>query len=179
METTSNQAIPLFHPPPADEHRWLRRLIGEWKLVESNQPSDPAAEPMTETGEEIGDLWVTIRGRGNMPDGTPAVMLMTLGYDVRTSQFVGTWVGSMMAQLWVYRGFLDTANDTLVLEADGPDFENPDRTLRYRDTIQFRGDDERVACGLVQQENGEWTEFMRSVFRRVTADQPAASNERG
>jgi hypothetical protein len=167
METTSQKPSPLFHPPPTDEHRWLRRLLGEWTLTESDQPG---AGPMTETADEIGELWVTVRGRGTMPDGKPAVTMMTLGYDPRTSQFAGTWVGSMMTHLWVYRGFLDTENDMLVLEADGPDFENPERTLRYRDTIQFRGENERIACGLVQGEDGQWTEFMRTVFRRVPTE---------
>jgi hypothetical protein len=169
METSKELPVQLMHPPAAAEHQWLHRLLGDWLLVESSEPIDPAATPWTERGERIGDLWVTLRGRGDMPDGKSGMTVMTLGYDIRAGAFVGNWVGSMMANQWVYRGFRDTDRDAIVLEAEGPDFNNPERTLRYRDTIEFRSDDERVLRGLVQGEDGEWTEFMWSVYRRSAA----------
>ena len=42
-----------------------------------------------------------------MPDGGPATMIMTLGYDPAKKRFVGTFIGSMMTNLWVYEGELE------------------------------------------------------------------------
>ena len=47
-------------------------------------------------------------------------MLMTLGYDPAKKRFVGTWVGSMMAHLWVYEGSMDAEEKVLTLSAEGP-----------------------------------------------------------
>jgi len=55
----------------------------------------------------LGGLWILAEGRGEMPGGAPATMLMTLGYDPAKNRFVGTWVGSMMTHLWVYQGWLN------------------------------------------------------------------------
>ena len=41
--------------------------------------------------------------------------LMTLGYDPRKKRFVGTFVGSMMTNLWIYDGELDKDERVLTL----------------------------------------------------------------
>ena len=37
-----------------------------------------------------------------MPEGEPATMVITAGYDPDKKKFVATWFGSMMTKLWVY-----------------------------------------------------------------------------
>ena len=44
-----------------------------------------------------------------MPGDGFGQTLMTLGFNPQTERYVGTWVGSMMAHLWVYDGWLDEA----------------------------------------------------------------------
>src|SRR5687768_17755328 len=40
-------------------------------------------------------------------DGTDMTAVITVGFDPAKGNFVGTWVGSMMTNLWVYKGWLE------------------------------------------------------------------------
>jgi len=151
------------------EHQWLRRLVGNWVSQGEATPVPEGSEThrLTETGRPVGDLWVILEGRGEMPECGPTHTVMTLGYDPARSRFVGSWIGSMLANLWVYEGELDAAGNVLTLSAEGPSFHDPGKTARYRDVIELRGDDHRVLTSQVQGEDGAWTQFMELHYRRV------------
>lgn len=157
-----------MQPSQATEHhKVLQRLAGSWRMISSTghpdyDPNDPA-KLWTETGRMLGDLWVVIESQGPMPDGTSARMIMTIGYDPALGCYTGTWIGSMMDRLWVYRGWLEDGGETLVLEAQGPDFNAPDKTVNYRDVIRFRSDGSRSFTGSVEQADGSFHEFMTHV----------------
>ena len=103
-----------------------------------------------------------------MPDGSPATMLMSLGYDPVKQQYVGTWMGSMMANLWVYNGTLDAEGKVLTLDTEGPSMCGGEgKTARYQDIIEFLNDDHRTLSSQVQGEDGKWTQIMKLVFRRT------------
>jgi hypothetical protein len=120
----------------------------------------------TESVRSLGGLWILAEGQGEMPGGTPATMLMTLGYDPQKKRFLGTWVGSMMTHLWVYDGVLDAAERVLALESDGPSMAGDGRLARYRDAIELKSDDHRVLTSSVLGDNGEWQQFMTAAHRR-------------
>ena len=101
-----------------------------------------------------------------MPDGDPATTMMTLGYDPSRKRFVGTWIGSMMTNLWVYDGFLDEAGRVLTLEAEGPNMAEEGKMARYRDVIELRSDDHRVLTSHMLGDDGTWTQFMTAEYRR-------------
>jgi hypothetical protein len=146
---------------PQEQHRWLERLLGDWTYSSPNEP-----DYGTETVKPLGGLWVVGEGTGKMPDGTPALMRITLGYDPAKGHFVGTWIGSMMNHVWIYKGTLDDTGQILTLESEGPDFKNPGATASYRDIIEFLSDDARLLRSEAQGPDGEWKEFMRLEYRR-------------
>ena len=100
-------------------------MVGEW-TYEHNCSMGPDQPPMKATGTEsvrsVGGLWTMGEGRGEMPDGKPAVTVMTLGYDPQSKRFVGTFIGSMMTHMWIYNGTLDASGKVLTLDTEGPDF---------------------------------------------------------
>jgi len=148
------------------EHAWLQRLIGEWE-VEMPSPDGTTARG-SETGRTLGPTWVLLEGRGQMPGGTQSHMLMTLGYDPAQRCFVGSWVGSMMNHLWVYRGgTLDAAQRVLTLPSEGPSFDDPGKIVQYRDEIEWMHDDERLLHGNQLGADGCWQRFMTARYRRV------------
>lgn len=147
---------------PQEQHRWLERLIGDWTYESPNEPGCGG----TETVKPLGPLWVIGEGVGKMPDGSPALMRITLGYDPSKGHFVGTWVGSMMSWMWIYKGALDGSGQILTLESEGPDFTNPGRIAAYRDIIEFVSDDARLLRSEGQGPDGVWKEFMRLEYRR-------------
>jgi len=159
---------------PQKEHQWLQRLVGDW-AYEAEAAMGPGQPPAKSRGTEsvrpLGALWVVGEGEGECPGGGPAKTMLTIGYDPRTKRFVGTWVGSMMAHLWVYDGSLDAAGEVLTLEAEGPDFAGEGRMAKYQDVTEFRGDDHRVLTSRVLGGDGQWREFMTAHYRRTGAMQ--------
>jgi hypothetical protein len=152
---------------PSPEHRWLQKLHGKWTLEvpEGNKPE--YCPTGSEEFKPVGDIWVQGFGVGTMPDGSPSLTVMTLGFDPATGKVRGSWIGSMMTHHWVYEGHLDMENNRLVMESVGPDFEVEGKTKNYRDVIEFLSDDHRSLKGMGQNEDGTWTTFMEMHYRRV------------
>ncbi len=156
---------------PQKEHRWLQKLVGEWIYEHDCAPGEAAGKSTgSERVRSLGGLWVLCEGQGEMPGGGTANTLMTLGYDTQKKKFVGTWVGSMMTNLWVYEGELDASGGVLTLNTEGPamDEKGPiaGKTARYRDVIEFKSDDHRVLTSRMLGEDGTWKEFMTANYRR-------------
>jgi hypothetical protein len=154
---------------PEEGHRWLERLIGEWSY-EGECPMGPDQAPAKSTGREsvrsLGGLWIVAEGEGEMPGGGKATTMMTLGYDPRTKRYTGTWIGSMMAHLWVYDGELDAAGKVLSLHAEGPSMSDETKTAKYKDVIEFVSDDHRVLTAHMLGDDGKWNHLMTAHFRR-------------
>ena len=155
---------------PQKEHHWLQQLVGEWNYEhEAAMAPDKPKEKFTgtESVRSLGGLWTIGEGTGPMPDGGTANTLMTLGYDPQKKRFVGTFVGSMMTQMWVYEGSLDAAGKILTLDTEGPNFA-PGATgmTKYKDIIEFVGDDYRTLTSRMLGPDGEWHEFMTAHYRR-------------
>jgi hypothetical protein len=152
---------------PLQEHLWLARLAGDWTYTsEASMGADqpPVVSTGTERFRTLGGLWYIGEGYGEMP-GCVGTMIITVGYDPQKKRYVGSWVGSMMTQFWVYDGFVE--GNTLHLEADGPSFSGDGTTAKYRDSIEFLTDDHRVLRSGVQLPDGSWNIFMTAHYRRV------------
>lgn len=154
---------------PQKEHQWLQKLVGEWTF-ESEAAMEPGKPPEkfkgTESVRSLDGLWVLCEGRGEMPGGGMATTLMTLGYDSKKKQYVGTWVGSMMAFLWVYDGSLDAAEKVLTLTTEGPSMSADGKIAKYKDVIELKSDDHRVVTSHMLGDDGKWQGFMTAHYRR-------------
>ncbi len=154
---------------PQKEHEWLQQLVGAW-ACESECVMEPGKAPQkfkgSETVRSLGGLWVLLEGRGEMPGGGMATMLMTLGYDPRTKRYVGTWVGSMMTHLWLYDGSLDPEGRVLTLNAEGPSCADEGKITKYQDVIEIKSRDHRVLTSRMLGDDGDWHQFMTAHYRR-------------
>ena len=165
---TAAEEAASMKPVAKPEHQWLRKLVGDWTFEthDLNAAGTSAHATGRESGRAIGEIWVQLEGDGEMPDGSPATTVMTLGYDPDKKRVIGSWIGSMMTHQWVYDGELDLAKNTLVLNADGPSMKGDGTTARYRDTVVFRNDNERTLTASVQEPDGSWKTFMSMTYRR-------------
>jgi hypothetical protein len=158
-----------MHTEPQQEHHWLQKLVGVW-TSEAEAVTEPGQPPQklkgSETVRSIGGLWTMAEGRGEMPGGGEAVMFMTLGYDTSRKRYVGTWIGSMMAYLWVYDGELSADGKTLTLSAEGPSMAGDGKLGKYRDVIELKSDDERTLSSYMLGDDGKWQHFMTATYRR-------------
>lgn len=159
-----------MHTEPTREHAWLKRFVGEW-TYETQCPGKPGEPPMKMRGREsvrmIGELWVVGESRGEMPGGGAMTSLMTLGYDPAKKKFVGTWIGSPMANLFVYEGQLDASGRVLPLDTTGPSFTDPGKTVRYQDVVELHEDGRRLLWSQAMGDDGTWQKFMTAEYRRA------------
>lgn len=160
----------MMNTEPHAMHRWLQQLLGDWTCTSDCDmgPGQPSEKGIgTEHVRALGDLWVVMEGTGSLPGGGgEARMQMTLGYDPAQNVFLGTWVGSMMTHMWIYRGTLDADQKVLTLETEGPSFQGDGATMRYRDVITRLGPNERTLTSFAQQPDGSWKQFMQATYRR-------------
>ncbi len=154
---------------PQKEHQWLHKLLGEWTF-ETECPTGPGQPPSKHTGSEtvrsLGGMWVLCEGRGEMPGGGTGLTVFQFGYDPAKKRFVGTFIGSMMPQLWVYDGELDPAGKVLTLNTEGPSFTEEGKLAKYKDVFEMKSDDHRVLTSHALGEDGKWHEFMTAHYRR-------------
>lgn len=155
-------------PPPVKEHEWLQKLVGEWdvegEMMEPGQPPQPWRG--TEGVLLLGGFWAVSQGKSdNMPGMGPSEMLSCTGYDPRKQRYLSTFIGSMMADLWVSEGTLDDSGKVLTFEGEGPAMGG-EGTARYRDVIEIKSDDQRVTTSYVQGADGQWQVMMTSHYRR-------------
>jgi hypothetical protein len=153
-----------MHVELTKEHQWLEQMVGEWscEMEAAMSPGGPAStHESRERVRSLGGAWVLCEGE--MGDGGT---LMTLGYDPQKGRFVGSFVGSMMTNQWIYEGELDESGTRLVLTTQGPSVEDGGIT-DYRDTMEIRGPDHRILTSSYRLRNGEWTLFMTAHYRRA------------
>ncbi|MGE3270063.1 MAG: DUF1579 domain-containing protein [Chloroflexota bacterium] len=167
---TEQAPVDCMQVAPQKEHAWLERMVGEWEF-EHEAVMGPDQPTMKTKGTErvysLGGLWVIGESTCQMPDGDNSEMRITLGYDPLKQKFVGSWYGTMMTSFWVYEGTLDADERVLTLEADGPAFNDPTATAKYRDIVTLVSDDHRMLTSQVQGEDGVWQQFMEGHYRRT------------
>lgn len=154
---------------PSKEHDWLQKLVGSWRY-ESEMSCGPDQPTMKASGTEVtrsvGGAWIVGEGTGPMPDGEPATMIITVGYDPAKKKYVGSWIGSMMPMLWVYEGEVDPAGKKLSLYSTGPKMTG-EGMAPYCDAIEIVDDNHRIFTGSMQGDDGKWTTFMTSHYYRT------------
>ncbi|HEX8452857.1 MAG TPA: DUF1579 domain-containing protein [Longimicrobium sp.] len=153
-----------MHVELTKEHQWLEQMVGEWtcEMEAEMSPGGPTdTHKSRETVRSLGGAWVVCEGE--MGSGRT---LMALGYDPAKGRFVGSFIGSMMTNQWIYEGELDESGNALVLSTRGPSVEDGSIT-DYRDTIEIRAPDHRVLTSSYRLASGEWTLFMTAHYRRV------------
>ncbi|MFB9951454.1 DUF1579 domain-containing protein [Rhizobium puerariae] len=149
---------------PGAEHGFLEKLLGTWDVTSTGMGND---EKWVEVVRSLHGIWFVAEGNGEMPDGSgPATTVLTLGYDPARGKYVGSWIGSMMAHLWVYEGEVSADGTTLSLYTTGPDFAEEGKLADYREQIVFRDADHRIFNSSARQPDGSWKQFMEAQYAR-------------
>lgn len=151
-------------PEPTEQHHWLQRLAGRWRVVFAFDH-----HPVwTEDVRALGDLWIVAEMSGAMSDGSTASMMMTLGYDPDKQRFVGSTVGTIMRNLWIYEGVLDDTGTVLTLECEGPDMDGSGRIAHYQDVITIEDENSRSFSSRLLDEQSQWKPVMSASYTRIT-----------
>jgi len=160
------------HCETTKEQAWLKKVLGDWSFMSECDmgPDQPRGKfKGSERVRALGDVWVIGEGEGEMPGGGTGRMLLTIGFDGTKKRFVGSWVGSMMTNLWTYDGELDAAGHMLTLNAEGPAMDPsaaPGTIAKYQDVHEFKSDSHRVLTSRTLTGEGKWVEFMKAEYRK-------------
>ena len=152
---------------PANQE-WLKQLVGEWDIQFkiNMQPGQPPAESTgTDSVRAHGGHWIIAETKTTMM-GAPYHGVFTLGYDAQKKHFVGTWIDSFGGHLWVYKGTLSEAGDTMTLDTEGPSLTSPGKTARYKEILQITGKDTRTFTSSTEGEDGKWMQILTIEYRR-------------
>ncbi len=146
---------------PSAEHHWLDQLIGDWEFVHRCKMPDgsESSTPGQMTCRSLGGMWLICESSGTSEEGGTWSSIMTVGFDPAQSQYVGTFIGSMMANIWPYHGVLDSSGKRLALYSEGPKFDgNGDG--KYRDTIEVIDADKWLFSSELLTDEGSWVNFL-------------------
>lgn len=149
---------------PRPEHEFLKRFVGEWECTTEAffGPGKSATTKGTMTAHMIGNFWVVIDRKANVA-GLAYHGRATYGYDSRRKKYIGTFTDSMAPILWQYEGEAD--ENSLAVESEGPHPSLPGKH-RFRNTWEFKGDDEIVLTSEMEGGNGKMIRILTSTCRR-------------
>jgi Protein of unknown function (DUF1579) len=152
---------------PQAQHQWLDQFVGEWSSeMEYRMGAEPPSKVKgSEVVRSLGGLWMIAEGESETSGDCAGKTLMTLGYDPQRDRYVGTFIGTMMTNLWIYHGSLDASGEVLTLNTEGLNFSQSAMTP-YQDSIEFVSHDHRIMTSKVLEENGNWLEFMTAHYWR-------------
>jgi hypothetical protein len=154
-------------PKPQKEHEWLAQFAGDWDYETEVKPPG-SNETMKFKGEEhshmVGGFWLVGHNEFEML-GTPCSAIMTIGYDTKAKNYIGTWIDSMGDYLWEYKGKAD--GNKLTIEAKGPcPMKPPGTMVNFRETLELKDKDHKVFTSSYQEDDGSWTHMLTSVYTR-------------
>lgn len=156
-------------PKPQSEHQWLAKFEGKWESeAECTMPGteEKMTMKMTETVRMLGGFWLISEGKGEVMGG-PFTGVMTLGYDPEKKTFVGTWVDSMGSTFWNYKGTLNSSDNTLTLETEGPCPMQGGKVCKFKEVMKLTGPDEKTFTSSYLADDGKWTTMMTAKAKRV------------
>ncbi len=155
-------------PQPTKEHKLLQQFVGDWDVV-AETVAAPGQESIRSEGVEssqmIGGFWLVGNGKAEML-GIPVTNVLTLGYNPKSQQYVGTFFCSLDSTLWQYRGTMDDSGKKLTLETEGPSPLDPTKTAKYREIMELKDKDHKVFTSYLQAEDGSWVKFVTMDYRR-------------
>lgn len=156
-------------PKPQSEHKWLQQFVGEWESeMECNMSPDkePMKNKMTEKARSLGGFWLVSEGTGEAM-GAPFTSILTLGYDPGKKKFIGTWVDSMMGQMWKYEGTLAADGKTLTLNTEGPCPMQGGKVCKFKEVIVLQDENHKTFTSSMQGEDGTWTTIVNAKSTRT------------
>ena len=169
MSTTETQEPTEMGTKPTEQHRWLEKLVGEWKTETEMTMPDGTKQTAagSETVQSFGGLWAFGEGKSNMGPNGDMEYKVALGYDVSFNEYRGCWFATMSSHLWKYVGTLSADGKTMTLDCVGPSMMKDGETANYRDIVEIIDANHRTLTSMGEDENGQWQEFMKSRYTRV------------
>jgi hypothetical protein len=117
-EQDAMMAEMMKYANPGEQHKALEPLVGTWKASTKmwmGSPEPQTSEGTCERSWIMGGRFLMAKHTGNMM-GMPFEGMEILGYDIRSGQYVSTWIDNMGTSISVTTsGAMDPATKTLTM----------------------------------------------------------------
>lgn len=133
---------------------WLKQFEGTWATAYDG----------TMHSRVIANKWLV----SEISFSGAAFSVQTLGWDEKKKSFVGSWIDGTSSHVWRYSGKLDKSGTTILLEAEGPDLQDPTVMRMYRDSYKFVTKDKIASKSEYRDEKGKWVKFSEADMTRKT-----------
>jgi len=131
---------------------WLKQFEGTWATAYDG----------TMRSRVIANKWLV----SEISFNGSTFSVQTLGWDEKKKSFVGSWIDGTSSHVWRYSGKLDKSGTTILLEAEGPDLQDPSVMRMYRDSYKFVSKDKIASKSEYCDEDGKWTKFNEADMTR-------------
>lgn len=127
------------------EHAQLKAMEGKWNTKVTMWMGP---EPTTSNGTAVNRA--IMDGRFIQTDytgdfaGEKFTGLGYTGYDNLRKKFVGTWMDSMSTGVYLTHGSYDAATSTYTYAGEFPDFMDPTKSIKVRETVKIDSADQHT-----------------------------------
>jgi hypothetical protein len=164
--TCSAQAPEM--PKPTKEHELLKQFAGDWKLTAEAEAA-PGQEPIkaegTESATMLGEFWLIGKSDSKMA-GMSNSSVLTIGYDPKEEQYIGTFYCTADSTLWKYAGEMDESGKKLTLKTEGPSMFDPMKTAKYREVLELVDPDHKTFTSFIEGPDGKWMKMVEMKYER-------------
>lgn len=147
---------------------WLKKFEGDWKTESKSAGQEKPMATGTFSARPFGKFWMVCEQKANM-GGMDFQSIQRIGFNEKTKRYIGTWFDSAADHVWQYDGELNKEGTALILNAQGPDWEDPSKTRDYRDTYKFQSPDKIVLTSEMKIDEDSWKTFMTATITKGEA----------
>lgn len=138
------------------EHQYLERFEGEWSFEQFPAVGDDCQPEALGSGSisatRLGELYLVMTWSGQAY-GLDYAAVQTLGYDVESESYTGTWIDNLMNYRWQISGTFAGDGEEFILGTEGP---KPDGSRgQFRERLRFESADVITLIAEMMQD-GEW-----------------------
>lgn len=155
-------------PRPTKQHELLKQFAGDWKLT-AEAAAAPGEEGVkaegTESAKMLGGFWLVGESESKMA-GMPMNSVLTIGYDPRAKQYIGTFYCTADSTLWKYEGEMDESGKKLTLKTEGPSMFDPTKKAKYREVLELVDPDHKTFTSFIEGPDGKWMKMVEMKYER-------------
>jgi len=154
---------------PGEPHEFLKKFVGDWKVVSRYRP-DPGA-PWAETSgtSEIkmimGDRFLLERVKGQM-EGMPWEGMGVTGYDNAKKKYTSTWIDSMTTGIMIGYGDKDEHGPQIVFHGTYDDPISGQKDKPNKTILKFITEKKYVTEMYEKDEKGDWYKNLEVTYTR-------------
>ncbi len=147
-------------PKPSEEHGILKKDVGEWTIEgKMLMPEGTQEFKAEEKVVAIGQFWTVSHYSSDILGGLKGSL--TVGFDPKTKQYVGTWVDSLQPTPTRMKGTYDSKSKTMTYATTGIGLDG--EPMPGKIIVQYKSDDRHFFTMMHQDPTGQTDKMVKTM----------------